>query len=873
MSWLKGLFARMRMFGDLSEEIREHLDEKVEELVEAGMPRKQAEQAARREFGNVTLIERDGRDVWKWVWMENLSSDLRFASRMLRRSPAFTLTAIIVLGLGLCVNVAIFAFVDAALLQPLPYRDPSRLVGVYETVQMIPHSDLSYYDYLDWRRLNRVFSSLDVYGGGSKLMNTPSGTVFVYGGRVSDGFFRTLGVSPILGRDFYQGEDLPSAAAAVILSYGAWQRWFGGRRDVIGQTISFSDAPYTVIGVLPQDFHFAPRGSAEFWTTLREQQSCEKSRSCHNLYGVARLKDGVTVQVAQEEMQSIAGRLEAQYPDSNRGQGAAVVLLSDAIVGVLRPTLVVLLAGAGLLLLIATVNVANLMLVRSESRRRELAVRVALGASTARLFVQFATEGVLVAVAAATLGGFAAQWAMHLLLGLVPADLLASTPFLLGLGMHFRVIAFECVLAVTVATLFSVAPIMRLSIQDLRGGLAEGRSSGNMWRRLGSKLVVAELAIAVVLLVAAGLLGKSLYKLLRVELGFHADHLVTLDVAAPENRYREDGQQRALGRLVISRIEALPGVVSAGTSNRLPLEGNGNTHWIRFVGRPYSGEHNEVNGREVSAGFFTTLQATLLRGRFFTDAEDASKPQVAIINEALAKQYFLGEDPIGKKVGDSDLSEKSLREIVGVVENVKEGALDEPIWPTIYIPFNQRPLSDLSLVVRTSQSEEAMLPTLVATIREIDGSLGTLSGSTMNRRMNESPTAYLHRLSAWLVGGFASLALLLSVVGLYGAVAYSVGQRTREIGVRMALGAQRGSVYELILGEAGQLAAGGIAAGLVCGVGAAALMRGVLFGVVSWDVTTLGAVAVTLGIFAMLASYIPARRAAGVDPVVALRHE
>jgi len=875
MSWLKQIFSRRRRFGDLSEEIREHLAEKVEELVAAGMPRKEAEQAARREFGNVTLIEHDGREVWKWVWMENLASDLRFSLRMLRKSPAFTLTAIVVLSLGLCVNTAIFAFVDVALLQPLPYRDPARLVGVYETVQMIPRSNLSYYDYLDWRRLNRVFSSLDVYGGGSRLMNTPSGTVFISGARVSDGFFRTLGITPILGRDFYQGEDLPSAAPAVILTYGAWQKWFAGRQNVIGQTVSFSDAPYTIIGVLPQDFHFAPRGKAEFWTTLREQTSCEKRRSCHNLYGIARLKDGVTVQMAQEEMQSIARQLETQYPDSNRGQGAAVVSLSDAIVGTLRPTLLVLLASAALLLLIASANVANLMVVRSESRRRELAVRAALGASKGRLFVQFATEGVLLVVAAATLGGFAAQWAMHLLTGLIPKDLLASTPYLLGLGLHSRVVAFECLLAITAAAVFSVAPILRLSMQDTREGLAEGSrgSSGNLWRRLGQKLVVAELAIAVVLLVGAGLLGKSLYKLLHVELGFRADHLVTLDLVAPGTRYSEDEQKRALGRLVIRRIAALPGVVSVGTSNQLPLEGNGNTRWIRFVGRPYSGEHNEVNGRQVSAAFFATLEARLLRGRFFTDAEDASKPQVVIINEALGRQYFPGKDPIGKKIGDPDLSEKSLREIVGVVENVKEGALDEVIWPTIYEPFNQNPSNYLSLVVRTSQNEEAMLPTLVATLREIDGSIGTLSGTTMNRRMNESPTAYLHRSSAWLVGGFASLALLLSVVGLYGVVAYSVSQRTREIGVRIALGAQRKSVYELILGEAGRLTAGGIGAGLVCGVAAAALMRRVLFGVASWDLQTLATVAIALGFFALLASYIPARRATRVDPVVALRHE
>jgi predicted permease len=346
-----------------------------------------------------------------------------------------------------------------------------------------------------------------------------------------------------------------------------------------------------------------------------------------------------------------------------------------------------------------------------------------------------------------------------------------------------------------------------------------------------------------------------------------------LNVQLSEASYEKEAQQVAVARQLLSRITSLPGVESAGLSSVLPVSFNGNTMWLRFVGRPYHGEHNEVNQRDVSSAFFSTLRAKLLRGRYFTDDEDASKPRVAIINQTLAKQYFPGEDPIGKKIGDYQLSPKSICEIIGVVEDVKDGALDSEIWPAIYYPFNQSPDTYFALVARTSQSEASLLPTLVAAVHEVDPGIGTEGEATMRGRINNSPTAYLHRSSAWLVGGFAILALLLGVVGLYGVIAYSVTQRTREIGVRMALGAQRSSVYQLIMTEAAWLAGGGITAGLVCSVGVATLIRGLLFGVRSWDAATLASVSVVLAAFALLASYIPARRAAQVDPMVALRYE
>jgi macrolide transport system ATP-binding/permease protein len=385
--------------------------------------------------------------------------------------------------------------------------------------------------------------------------------------------------------------------------------------------------------------------------------------------------------------------------------------------------------------------------------------------------------------------------------------------------------------------------------------------------------VVLELAVAVVLLVGAGLLGKSVYKLLHVELGFQPDHLATVQVVLPETTYAKDPQVVAISRQILARVSSLPGVRSAALTTELPVSGNGDTNWIRFVGKPYSGEHNEVNQREVSSDYFKTLQAKLVQGRFFTDDEDASKPQVTVINKALARLYFPGEDPVGKKFGDMELTPKSIREIIGVVDDVKEGSLDSEIWPAEYDPTNQNENHYISLVVRTSQDEKLVLPALVGAIHEIDLGIGAIDEITMVQRINESQTAYLHRSSAWLVGGFAAMALVLGVVGLYGVIAYSVSQRTREIGVRMALGAQQSSVYRMILKEAGWLTGFGIVAGLMCSIAVTTLMRKMLFGIHTWDVSTLAAVALLLSVSALLASYFPARRAASVNPVEALRAE
>lgn len=871
----KGIFLRNARERELADEIESHLQMHIDDNLRAGMSQQEAKRVAVMKLGGVDSTKEAYRDRSTIPLLESMAQDLRFTLRQLRKNPAFAFTATVMVALGIGASVAIFAFVDAALLKPLPYKDPSRVLFVTEKTPDLPVAALSYLDYVDWKKLNQVFDSLDVYTQRGHIVSTSTGTERISGARVTDGFFRTLGVSPIIGRDFYSGEDSPEAPHTVILSYASWQKRFGGRQDIMGQPLTLDDTPYLVIGVLPQDFHFAPVENAELWTTLQQRGPCEQRRSCHNLLGIARLKDGVSFDAALADITQIAKNLENQYPDSNRNQGAFLAPLSEIIVGDKKPILLVLLGGAGLLLMIACVNVASLLLVRSETRRRELAVRRALGATRARLIRQFVTEGLVVVATASAAGLIISHWAMRVLVGLIPSEMMSGMPYLDELGLNSRVLIFAGVISLLAAALFSLTPALRLSSLDVREGMTEGSrgSAGRVWRRIGSKLVVLELTTAMVLLVGAGLLGKSFYRLLQVTTGFESERLITMRVTAPRASYLEAEQSVALGRQVVDQLNSLPGVKSVALTSTLPVTFNGNTTWIRFVGRPYNGEHNEVNQRMVSADYFATLQAKVLQGRTFLDSEDAGKPNVVVINQTLANKYFAGEDPIGKRIGDTELTPDSINEIIGVVDDIREGPLEAEIWPAVYYPFNQVPDYDFCVVVRTSQAEQSVLPALNAAISGIDSRINTSNVITMTERVNNSPTVYLRRSSTWLVGGFAAVALLLAIVGLYGVIAYSVSQRTREIGVRIALGAQRGTVYGLILREAGALALTGIVVGAGCSLLAASLIRKLLFGTPPWDASVLGGVAGVLIISALLASYLPARRAASVDPIKALRAE
>ncbi|HLY39984.1 MAG TPA: ABC transporter permease [Terracidiphilus sp.] len=865
-------FGRKKFRSDLDEEMALHREMAAKELVAEGMRPDEARYAAMRRFGNATRVQEHSQEAVGFR-METVEQDLRFALRQLRKNPGFAATAILILMLGIASSVAIFAFVDAALIKPLPYKDPSRLVQLFESIPLGPRFHLSYPDYLDWKRANKSFSSLDVFSSSGFMQKTPAGLRQADGARVSAGFFRTLGVTPVLGRDFYDGEDAAGPARAVLLSYAAWQKRYGGSKAVLGQSVVLDGDTYAIIGVLPREFHFEPAEPVDFWGIEKPTGGCEKNRGCHNLFGVARLKDGVTFDAAMADIKTIAKNLEKQYPDSNRDQVAFMLPLTEVIVGDIRPILLTVLCGSGLLLLIASVNVASLLLVRAESRRREMAVRGALGASPKRLVRQFVTEGMLLASIGCVLGVACAEWGMRLLSELIPKDMMASMPFLHGLGLNGRVTAFACMLAVLAGLLFAFTPMVRLKFTEIREGLTEGGrgAAGLVWRRFGSNLVVIELATAMVLLAGAGLLGKSFYRLLHVNIGLQPDHIAMVHVEAQPEKYKDDAAQSALAREIARRVASLPGVQSVGITTKLPIEDADWTTDFRIVGRPDRGEHREAAIRRVTSGYMTTLKTTLRSGRYFTEDDNGSHQQVIILNKEFARQYFPGEDPVGKQLSFDDKNPPIL--IVGLIDDIQEGQLDAKPRAAMYGPFYQDANSGFEVLARTSQDDRTLLPAMESTLESIDPGMAIYAPMTMDEKIHDAPSTYLHRSSAWLVGGFAGMALLLSVVGLYGVIAYSVSQRTREIGVRMALGAERGSVYGMVLGEAGRLIAVGVIAGSAAAVGAAMLIRNLLFGVQAWDVPTLLAVALVLAFAAVAASFLPARRAASVSPAEALRTE
>jgi macrolide transport system ATP-binding/permease protein len=715
---ITNLFSRDKVEREIDAELKSHIEMRIEDNLAAGMSRREARRNALVRFGNPGAVHERTAEADATLYLAGAVADVRYAFRQLYKNPGFTVTAISVLALGIAASVAIFAFVDAALIKPLPYRDPSRLVALFESNPLGPRFHLSYLDYLDWKRLNSVFTSIDAFEDTRFTLNTTAGVERAQGATVADGFFRTLGVTPTIGRDFRPGEDLPSAPRTVLLSYAAWQSRYGERPDVLGQTVILNGLPNTIIGVLPKGFHFAPVESPEFWTTLH--RSTSEDRGEHGLVAIARLKDGTSLQAAEANLSSIAATLAAQYPDCDAGRGATVADLTEIIVGHFRPILLMLLGGAVLLLLIAFNNVASLLLVRSEDRKLEIALRGALGASPARLARQFITEGVLLAAIGSGLGLVGAVVTMQLLARLIPVDLMSSMPYLQGLGMNGRVVLFGCLISVTAAMLFSAIPMLRHAHAGPDSVLSAGGRgfAGTLWRRMGSNLVVVELATAMVLLVGAGLLGKSFYRLLHTDIGMQPDHLAFMHIDTPPAGYTKNEQIVTLTKAIEDRIASLPGVQSVAVVHTLPVGGGGGSSTFKVVGRPPTPSPNEEMVRQVSSGYFRTLHTRLLRGRYFLPTEDLSRPRVAIINEAMVKTYFPSEDPLGKRIVYDDSSPKM--EIVGVVEDVKEGDLEHRTRPSIYVPLAQDSDRSFFVLARTSGSELSLLPAIVAAVHEVD---------------------------------------------------------------------------------------------------------------------------------------------------------
>ena len=872
---LLSLFRRPRVESELDEELHYHIERETEQFLSLGLTPEAARQAALRAIGPVQQRKEECRDMRGLNAIDNALQDLRYAIRQLRKNPGFACTATFILALGIAAAVAIFGLVEAALIKPLPYRGQSRLISVFEAAPTSRNIPVSLLDFTDWQRLNTVFSSIDAFAlNGGFTLTTGAGAEPASGTRVSAGFFRTLGVTPVLGRDFQPRED-SSAAHSVLVSYGAWQKRFGGRTDILGQNVTLNGIPRTIIGVLPREFHFAPAGAAEFWGTLRSTDICEQNRGCNNLNTVARLKDGVSIETASAEMQLIAKQLQKQYPDSHPDAGSAMLVpVRHVILGEVRPILLVLLSGSGVLLLIAYVNVTTLLLARSESRRRELAVRGSLGATSARLLQQFAIEGLTLAAAAGGLGLLLAEWIIRILASFIPARKMNSMPYLHALGLNLHTVAFACVLTLAAAILFTLIPAMRARASATADGLNEAArgSSGTAWRRFGANLVVVEVALALILMTGAGLLAKSLYSLLHVDTGMQPDHLASVGLHWPPAHYASDEELIALERQVVTRISTLPGVTSVAVSLTAPVGTAWGSASFHVFGRSTRRDYNEVLRRQVSSAYFATLQARLIRGRYFRETEDASKPRVVIVNRSLAKKYFAGEDPVGKQIS-YDWEPNVPMEIVGIVDDIKEGPLEAANLPVLYAPFDQSPVAWFSVLVRTSSAEQSTLKVIPAIIHEIDRDISITGAATVTELIQNSPSAYLHRSSASLVGSFAVVAFVLGVSGLYGVIAYSVSRRTCEIGIRIALGAEPRSVNRLILGEASRLVGAGTVLGIGGSLAAATLLRSLFYDVRVWDAPTLTIVAALLAAAALLASYIPARRAAAVDPVEALRCE
>jgi macrolide transport system ATP-binding/permease protein len=810
--------------------------------------------------------------------METFAQDLRYALRSLMSSPRFTVTALVTLTLGIAATIAIFTFVDAALIRPLPYRDSSRLYQVYETrqkMEVFSRFETSYPDFLDWRAQNQVFDSLAGYQQTRVVMRGSGAPQALAAAVVSDNFFATLGVQPVYGRDFGAGEDLAAAPRTALISFGWWQQNFSGKSDAVGQTLTLDDKPTTIIGVLPLGFHFAPVGDPDIWLTTHAERDMLLRRNLHWLYVIGRTKPGVSGESAGSAMNIVAANLEHQYPQSNHDLRTVVVPLTEVIVGEIRPILLLLLSAVALLLLIACANVANLLLARSVSRSREIAVRIALGASRRRLMALMLTEGLVLSFTSALMGLFVSYTLVKGFVAMIPAARLNTMPYLKHMSINLSVMLFAMMVAGLTGIVFALAPAVRASRTDVHGTLKDAaRSSATgPWRRFASALVMAEVALAMVLLADSGLLVKSLYRLLRVDPGFDHSNLLVLGVALPDGHYPEPAQQLAVHHALLDRIRALPGVQSVGSSSELPVSNGGNTVLIRIVGQPTIAEGREANSRTVDQYYFQTLRAQLITGRWFSDEDNAAAPKRVIVNKTFADLFIGGLDPLTQQAVLTFSPTQKPRQIIGVVRDVKEGPLDVPSRPAIYFPMEANPDTYVNLVIRTAGKPETLASEVRGAVYLVDTDGLALGIETMDDRIQRSPAAFLHRYPAWLAGTFAVLALVMGSIGLYGLVAYSVSQRTQEIGIRMALGAQRSNVLRMILGQSVRLIVPGVVIGTAGGTGAAQLMRSMLFGVTAWDPTIFAAVTALLAMVTLAASFIPASQATQVDPMMALRYE
>ncbi|HSU92333.1 MAG TPA: ABC transporter permease [Gemmatimonadaceae bacterium] len=806
--------------------------------------------------------------------MEAFVRDLRFAGRMLLSRPGFTVLAVVCLALGIGASAAIFSVVNGVLLKPLPFPEAERLFAYGTSRGKIERGPLSAPDFVDLRSQS-TRADLAVYTDQSYTLRNNESAVQLLGAAISSNLFRVLGVSPLLGRSPSLEEELPKRGNVVVISYGAWQRWFNGDPKIIDRKARIDASDYTVIGVMPKGFSYPMDGGRDVdaWVplTLAGDSTFANSRGSHFLRGVGRLKPGVSLTQAGAELHALSVRLAEQYPGTNRDRLTGVKDLQESIVTGSRTTLLVLAGAVCCLLLIACANVANLMLARATLRSKEVAVRTAIGASRFVILRQVLTESVLLAAVGGIAGLLLAVWGTDLLLRLAPSAL----PRVHDITLDWRVLAFTTVITIGTGLLFGFMPAIQLSASDLNGTLKEGGRSvtgaggGNRTR---SALVVTEVALSLILLAGAGLLSATLLRLQKVDPGFDASNVLTAETSLPESKYKTDAQQTAFYDLVLNKVRTIPGVVDVAGVSILPLSGNNMTISVSLEGESRGDGIPAAHGEMldvVTPDFFSVMKIPLEKGRLFAARED-STPLVVLVNEAFAKKYWPGQGAVGKRISvgyDSD----SLREIVGVVGDVRRTALNEEPAPAIYLPHHQAVYPGLTLLVRTRDNATNVPAALMRELTALDPdqTLGTI------RPMRTVLAASLarQRFSATLLGIFAMTALALSAVGIFGVMTAMVTQRTRELAVRLALGAHPRKVLQLVLSHGATLAAIGIAIGLFGAFALSRVVAGMLYNVAATDPLTLFSVSLLLAAVALLACYIPARRATRLDPIITLREE
>jgi putative ABC transport system permease protein len=869
-SLLEGFLRRPRVESEMEAELRFHLERRADDLAAAGLARPEAERRARLELGGLEGVKERCRDARGLRWANELSQDLRFGLRTLLKQPVFCAVAVLTLGLGIGANSAIFSFIKKAFIDPLPYRDPGRLVMVWQDYRQRggPEREwFSYPNFRDYRAQSRSLADLAVFADANFVVTGRGEAEAVGGALVSPSFFDLLGVRPVLGRGFLPAEERPGAGPVAILGHGYWQRRYGGDPGIVGKAITVDDRPHVVVGVLPAELYFPAALSADLFAPL--ERPADASRGDVYLRAIGRLRAGVALAQARGELAAIAARIIRDNADAVPKVSAAAYSLRDEMSGKAEAALLVLLATVGLVLLIACANVANLLLARATARRGELSVRAALGASQGRLVRQLLVESVLLAVLGGCLGVVLA-WGGVGLLKRVGSAVSFPLPQIDRVGVDAAVLGFTLLVSILTGLLFGLAPALEARRSQVNRVLQEGAGAGSgrvTGRRAGQLLVVIEIALALTLAVGSGLLLRSLYRLQAVDPGYDAGRILAFGVQTPATRYPEDHQVAAFHRSLVAKLESLPGVISAGAVSALPLGAN-NTD-ARFIIEGSSSPQPDRRFlfwyRSVTPGYFKTVRLPVLRGRGIAEQDRSGAPKVAVINRAAARQYFPGEDPIGRTLR----GQVTVFTIVGVVENARSFSLAREEPPALYLADDQIAARATGIAVRTAGNPGDLAGPVRAVLGKLDPAMAAINLQPLAERVAASLLP--ERALGLLVSAFGALALILAAIGLYGLMSYLATQRTREIGIRMAIGAGAATISRLVLRQALRLVAAGILAGLLASLALTRLLKGVLFEVGPLDPPALAAGVAVLVATALVAAWVPAWRASRLDPAAVLR--